>query len=79
MRVVIVTPSLPLAPGAELIGAVDRPEDFFARTSLLLCPPARGSGFKIEGLEGLSSARGPVVGRLEAAYERLGLTAQVGR
>lgn len=46
----------PLA-GAELMGAVDRPEDFFGAISTLLYPPARGSGFKIKVLEAMAYGR----------------------
>ena len=43
----------PLA-GAELMGPVDRPEDFFGRIAVLLYPPPRGSGMKIKVLEALA-------------------------
>jgi glycosyltransferase involved in cell wall biosynthesis len=43
----------PLA-GAELVGPVDRPEDFFGRIAVLLYPPPRGSGMKIKVLEALA-------------------------
>lgn len=43
--------------GAELLGAVDRPEDFFGAISTLLYPPARGSGFKIKVLEAMAYGR----------------------
>lgn len=46
----------PLA-GAELLGTVDRPEDFFGQISVLLYPPARGSGFKIKVLEAMAYGR----------------------
>ena len=40
--------------GAELVGPVDRPEDFFRRIAVLLYPPPRGSGMKIKVLEALA-------------------------
>ena len=40
--------------GAELLGSVERPEDFFGRISVLLYPPPRGSGMKIKVLESLA-------------------------
>lgn len=40
--------------GAELLGPVERPEDFFGRISVLLYPPPRGSGMKIKVLEALA-------------------------
>ncbi len=50
--------------GAELLGTVDRPEDFFEQASVLLYPPERGSGMKIKALE--SFAYGvPVVSNTE--------------
>ena len=46
--------------GAELLGAVDSPEDFFGAISVLLYPPARGSGFKIKVLEAMAYGRAAV-------------------
>lgn len=46
--------------GAELLGAVDSPEDFFGEISLLLYPPARGSGFKIKVLEAMAYGRAAI-------------------
>ena len=40
--------------GAELLGEVDHPTDFFRRASVLLYPPPRGSGVKIKVIEGLA-------------------------
>ncbi len=37
--------------GAELLGPVDRPADFFNQIAVLLYPPARGSGMKVKVLE----------------------------
>ena len=37
--------------GAELLGTVARPEDFFGNVNVLLYPPERGSGMKIKALE----------------------------
>ena len=47
-------------PGAELLGAVERPEDFFGWINTLLYPPARGSGFKIKVLESMAYGRAVV-------------------
>ncbi len=56
----------PLFPvrGAELLGSVERPEDFFSQISVLLYPPARGSGMKIKALEAMAYGR-PVVSNTE--------------
>lgn len=43
----------PLA-GAELVGTVAHPEDFFGRIAVLVYPPPRGSGMKIKVLEALA-------------------------
>jgi glycosyltransferase involved in cell wall biosynthesis len=40
--------------GAELIGEVAHPTDFFSRISMLLYPPPRGSGVKIKVLEAMA-------------------------
>lgn len=40
--------------GAELLGPVERPEDFFGRIALLLYPPPRGTGMKVKVLEALA-------------------------
>lgn len=40
--------------GAELLGPVERPEDFFGRISVLLYPPPRGTGMKIKVLEAMA-------------------------
>jgi glycosyltransferase involved in cell wall biosynthesis len=40
--------------GAELIGEVDHPRDFFGQVRVLLYPPPRGSGVKIKVLEALA-------------------------
>lgn len=37
--------------GAELLGPVEKPTDFFSRISLLLYPPVQGSGMKVKVLE----------------------------
>ena len=49
----------PLA-GAELLGTVARPEDFFSSISVLLYPPTRGSGIKIKVLEAMAYGRAVV-------------------
>lgn len=46
--------------GAELLGAVARPDDFFSQINVLLYPPARGSGFKIKVLEAMAYGRAVV-------------------
>ena len=46
--------------GAELLGAVDSPIDFFGAISTLLYPPARGSGFKIKVLEAMAYGRAAI-------------------
>ncbi|HWW54001.1 MAG TPA: glycosyltransferase family 4 protein, partial [Acidimicrobiales bacterium] len=53
-------------PGARLVGAVEHPEDFFGRVSVLLYPPPRGSGMKIKVLEALAYGV-PVVTNAEGA------------
>jgi glycosyltransferase involved in cell wall biosynthesis len=40
--------------GAELVGPVEHPEDFFGRVAVLLYPPPRGTGMKIKVLEALA-------------------------
>jgi len=50
--------------GAELLGAVEDPQDFFGQISTLLYPPTRGSGFKIKVLEAMAYGR-PVVSNYE--------------
>lgn len=50
--------------GAELVGSVERPEDFFSQISTLIYPPVRGSGFKIKVLEAMAYGR-PVVSNNE--------------
>lgn len=37
--------------GADLLGPVDKPPDFFEQIAVLLYPPARGSGMKVKVLE----------------------------
>lgn len=51
-------------PGAELLGAVDHPTDFFSRIAVLLYPPAKGSGYKIKVLESMAYGV-PVVSNAE--------------
>ncbi|MFT5531257.1 MAG: glycosyltransferase involved in cell wall biosynthesis [Candidatus Poriferisodalaceae bacterium] len=46
--------------GAELLGTVDRPEDFFSRINTLLYPPALGSGCKIKVMEAMAYGRAVV-------------------
>ncbi|MCP3934104.1 MAG: glycosyltransferase family 4 protein [Actinomycetia bacterium] len=46
--------------GAELMGEVGSPVDFFGAISTLLYPPARGSGFKIKVLEAMAYGRAVV-------------------
>ena len=79
--------------GAELVGPVERPEDFFGRIAVLLYPPPRGSGMKIkvlealaygvpvisnaEGLEGLRFEHGHHVIRAESDDDILGQTSEL--
>ena len=49
-----------LLAGAELLGTVARPEDFFSSISVLLYPPTRGSGIKIKVLEAMAYGRAVV-------------------
>jgi glycosyltransferase involved in cell wall biosynthesis len=58
--------------GAELIGEVDHPRDFFGQVSVLLYPPPRGSGVKIKVLEALAYGV-PVVTNAEG-YEGVSCT-----
>jgi polysaccharide biosynthesis protein PslH len=55
--------------GASLLGPVDSPVDFFSRISLLLYPPARGSGMKVKVLEAFAYGL-PVVSN-EEGFEGL--------
>jgi glycosyltransferase involved in cell wall biosynthesis len=41
-------------PGAELLGEVEHPTDFFRQASVLLYPPPRGSGVKIKVIEAMA-------------------------
>ncbi|MFA5890626.1 MAG: glycosyltransferase [Actinomycetota bacterium] len=41
-------------PGAELLGEVAHPREFFSRIGVLLYPPARGSGMKVKVLEAMA-------------------------
>ncbi|MEZ5280694.1 MAG: glycosyltransferase family 4 protein [Acidimicrobiales bacterium] len=50
--------------GAELMGEVASPEEFFASISTLLYPPERGSGFKVKVLEAMAYGR-PVISNAE--------------
>ena len=50
--------------GAELLGEVPHPRDFFSRVALLLYPPPRGSGVKIKVLEAMAYGV-PVVSNAE--------------
>jgi glycosyltransferase involved in cell wall biosynthesis len=60
--------------GAELLGAVDDPEDFFGQVAVLAYPPPRGSGMKIKVMEALAYGV-PVLSNAEGLE---GLTAQNG-
>jgi glycosyltransferase involved in cell wall biosynthesis len=50
--------------GAELLGEVAHPTDFFRRASVLLYPPPRGSGVKIKVIEAMAYGV-PVVSNAE--------------
>ncbi len=56
--------------GAELLGEVDHPTDFFRRPSVLLYPPPRGSGVKIKVIEAMAYGV-PVVSNREG-LEQIG-------
>jgi glycosyltransferase involved in cell wall biosynthesis len=51
-------------PGADLIGTVTHPTEFFERVAVLLYPPPKGSGMKIKVLEALAYGV-PVVSNTE--------------
>ena len=59
--------AFPLA-GAELLGEVAHPADFFSRPSVLLYPPPRGSGVKIKVIEAMAYGL-PVVSNGEGLEE----------
>jgi glycosyltransferase involved in cell wall biosynthesis len=64
-------------PGAELLGPVANADDFFARCSVLLYPPERGTGMKLKVLEAM--ARGVAVVSNEEGLEGLASDAPVRR